>query len=169
MLPGSSPIAASSPSSKAHQKSGPFPPPALPGLSGTMTLSDSRPNRRLTRRRGRDPRPSGSPQLRASPFRRAVPNYPGGSGRVRLSVASPSRAAFPVSQAGRHPRRHFRGLLRLHSRYGPPDCSTARGGLGHEASTRPVAQPGRSSATRANRQLSGWNLPPLVKRAIWAH
>ena len=29
------------------------------------------------------------------------------------------------SQAGRHPRRHFRGLLRLHSRYGPSDCSTA--------------------------------------------
>jgi len=28
----------------------------------------------------------------------------------------------------------FRGLLRLHSRYGPPDRSTAQGGLRHEAS-----------------------------------
>src|ERR1700686_4714076 len=27
----------------------------------------------------------------------------------------------------------FRGLLRLHSRYDPPDCSTAQSGLCHEA------------------------------------
>src|SRR5215207_5652654 len=59
--------------SKAHQKPGPFPPPALPSLTGTMTLSDPRPNRRLSHRRGRYPRPGGSPQLRASPVRRAVP------------------------------------------------------------------------------------------------
>jgi hypothetical protein len=48
----------------------------------------------------------------------------------------PARAAFPVSLAGRHPRIHFRGLLRLHSRYGPSGCSTAQGGLCHEASAR---------------------------------
>src|ERR1035438_2402213 len=30
----------------------------------------------------------------------------------------PAGAAFPVSQAGRRPRLHFRGLLKLHSRYG---------------------------------------------------
>ena len=63
-------------------------------------------------------------------------------------MASPSRAAFPVTLAGRHPRLHFRGLLRLHSRYGPSGCSTAQGGLCHEASTRSVTQPRRSSATR---------------------
>ena len=61
----------------------------------------------------------------------------------------PAHTAFPVSQAGRHPHLHFRGLLRLHARYGPLDCSTAQGGLCHEASTRPVARPGRSSATGA--------------------
>jgi len=61
----------------------------------------------------------------------------------------PAHTAFPVSQAGRHPHLHFRGLLRLHARYGPLDCSTAHGGLCHEASTRPVARPGRSSATRS--------------------
>ena len=61
----------------------------------------------------------------------------------------PAHTAFPVSQAGRHPHLHFRGLLRLHARYGPLDCSTAQGGLRHEASTRPVALPGRSSATRS--------------------
>lgn len=61
----------------------------------------------------------------------------------------PAHTAFPVSQAGRHPHLHFRGLLRLHARYGPLDCSTAQGSLCHEASTRPVARPGRSSATRS--------------------
>ena len=66
------------------------------------------------------------------------PLPPGGSERVHVSVASPFHAAFSDSQAGRHPQHHFRGLLRLHSRYGPPDRSTARGGLCHEASKRPV-------------------------------
>src|SRR5690349_20173740 len=75
--------------------------------------------------------------------------YPGGPRRARPSVASPPRAAFPEIQTGRRPRLHFRGLLRLHSRYDPPDRSTARGGLRHEASTRPVAQASRSSATRS--------------------
>ncbi len=37
-----SPITMPSPSSEAHQKSGSFPPPALPGLSSTTTLSESR-------------------------------------------------------------------------------------------------------------------------------
>jgi hypothetical protein len=35
---------------QTHQKSGTFPPPALPGFSGTMSLSDSRPVRRHQRR-----------------------------------------------------------------------------------------------------------------------
>ena len=37
----------------------------------------------------------------------------------------PAHAAFPKWHEGRHPHCHFRGLLRLHSRYGPPDCSAA--------------------------------------------
>src|SRR5713101_513529 len=47
---GSSPITTTSPSSKAHQKSGPFPQPALPGVNGHTTPSDSRHGRRLSRR-----------------------------------------------------------------------------------------------------------------------
>ena len=43
----------------------------------------------------------------------------------------------------------IQGLLRLHSRYGPLDCSTAQGGLCHEASAQSVARPNRSSATGA--------------------
>ena len=50
VLPGSSPITLTSPSSKAHQKSGPFAPPALPGLDARTTLSDSRLSRRPLRR-----------------------------------------------------------------------------------------------------------------------
>ena len=38
------------PSSKAYQKSGAFPPLALPGFNGTVPLSDSRPIRRHLRR-----------------------------------------------------------------------------------------------------------------------
>ena len=53
----------------------------------------------------------------------------------------------PNLQVGRRPHWFFRGLLRLHSRYGPPDRSTAQGGLCHEASARPVTRPNRSSAT----------------------
>ena len=96
-------------------------------------------------------------------------HYPGGSKQVHLSVASLSHTAFPVIAAGRHPHLRFRDLLRLHSSYGPLDRSTAQGGLCHEASARPVARPSRSSATRSNRQLSGWILLPLVLRAIGAH
>jgi len=59
----------------------------------------------------------------------------------------PARAAFPKWQEGRHPHCHFRGLLRLHSRYGPPDRSAAQGDLCHEAPALPVARPSRSSAT----------------------
>jgi len=81
----------------------------------------------------------------------------------------PIRAAFPVLQAGRHPHLYFRGLLRLYSRYGPQDCSTApRRPLsrGFDPASRP-AKP--LVSYQVNRQLSGWYLPPLVIRAIGAH
>ena len=76
-------------------------------------------------------------------------HYPGGSKRVHMSIASPFHAAFPELWAGRHPHCPFRGLLRLHSRYGPHACSTAQGGLCHGASTGPVARPRRPLATSA--------------------
>jgi hypothetical protein len=39
------------------------------------------------------------------------------------------------------------GLLRLHSRYGPPDRSATQGDLCREAPARTVTQPSRSPAT----------------------
>jgi hypothetical protein len=83
---------------------------------------------------------------RLLPRSRGLPRYGGGS-------ASAVRLSRPAQT----------------SRYGPLDCSTAQGGLCHEAPAQPVTQPNRSSATGANRQLSGWLLPPLVTRAFGAH
>ena len=121
------------------------------------------------RRRGRDPRPR-----RVSPDYPDHPSYmpcplPRWTERVHAVDCFPAHSAFPVIQAGRHPQLHFRGLLRLHSRYGPLDCSTAQGGLCHEASARPVTQTKPLVSYQINRQLSGWNLPPLVIRAVGAH
>jgi len=155
---GAWPITPSSPSSKAHQKSGAFPPPELPGFSSTVPLSDSRPVRRQS-------------DVEAATFdRMGLPRYPPHLSDVpcplprRIETGAcvdcfPAHAAFPVLQAGRHPHLYFRGLLRLHSRYGPSDCSTAQGGLCHEASIQPVARPNRSSATRAiDNSLGGTSL-----------
>src|SRR5215469_13269394 len=47
------------------------------------------------------------------------------------------------------PHCHFRGLLGLHSRYGPPDRSAAQGDLCHEAPAFQVTRTSRSSATRS--------------------
>jgi len=91
--------------------------------------------------------PNGSPPITRTTMRTCRAHYPGGSKRVHVSIASPSHAAFPDLWAGRHPHCPFRGLLRLHSRYGPHARSTAQGGLCHGASTRPVTRPRRPSAT----------------------
>ena len=136
-------------SSEAHQKSGSFPPPALPGLNSTMTPSDSRRHHRLSATsRPLPSRPTGLHRLPAPPSQRAVPSTPADQMGACVDCF-PIRAAFPIIQAGRHPQLHFRGLLKLHSHYGPLDCSTAQGGLCHEASTEPVTRQGRSSATGA--------------------
>ena len=90
---------------------------------------------------------TGLPRLPEPPFQRAVPTTP--ADRAGACVdCFPAHAAFPKWQEGRHPHCHFRGLLRLYSRYGPPDRSAAQGDLCHEAPALPVAQPSRSSATR---------------------
>src|ERR1700730_366676 len=80
-----------------------------------------------------------------------------------------SRNAFPKWQEGRHPHCHFRGLLRLHSRYGPPDRSAAhRRPL--SPGSNPCGYPHQPLLRyRINRQLSGWIPPPLMIRAFGAH
>jgi len=110
---------------------------------------------------------TGLPRLPASPFRRAVPTTPADRAGAYVDYF-PAHAAFPNWQEGRHPHCHFRGLLRLHSRYGPPNCSAAlrrplsRGSDPSGCPAEPLV------SYRTNRQLSGWNLPPLVMRAFGA-
>ena len=70
----------------------------------------------------------GPPPLARSSVSTCRAHYPGGPVQVRLSAASPDRAAFPELRAGRRPQLPFRGLLRLHSHYGPSSRSPARGG-----------------------------------------
>src|SRR5258705_6531834 len=156
---GSSPITTTSPSSKAHQKSGPFAPPALPSLTAPTTLSDSRHGRRLKATLRPLPSPvTGLPRLPEPPFRRAVPTTPADRAGARVDCF-PAHAAFPKWPEGRHPHSNFRGLLRLYSRYGPPDRSAAQGGLCHEAPALPVTRPNRPSATRSiDNSLGGFLL-----------
>ena len=111
---------------------------------------------------------TGLPRLPEPPFRRAVPTTPADRAGARVDCF-PAHAAFPKWQEGRHPHCHFRGLLRLHSRYGPPDRSAAQGDLCHEAPS-PASYPAKPLVSfRTYRQLSGWNPPPLVIRAFGAH
>ena len=85
--------------------------------------------------------------------------------RVLPSPLWPSRNERPV---GIHIF-SFEACSSYHSRYGLQSCSPTLRGLCHEAPTRPVTPPSRSSATKAYRQLLGWVLPPLVICAIEAH
>jgi hypothetical protein len=89
----------------------------------------------------------GSPPITRTTFPTCRAHYPGGSSGCSCRLLPAPVGAFPVWQVGRHPHCHFRGLLRLHSRYGPPDRSATQGDLCHEAPAQPVAQPSRSSAS----------------------
>ena len=111
---------------------------------------------------------TGLPRLPEPPFRRAMPTTPADRAGARVDCF-PAHAAFPKWQEGRHPHCHFRGLLRLHSRYGPPNCSAAhRRPLSRGSNPRGYPHEPLVSY-RINRQLSGWILPPLVIRAFGAH
>ena len=110
----------------------------------------------------------GPPPLTQITFPACCAHYPGGSEQVRVGFF-PARAAFPVLQAGRHPHRYFRGLLKLHTCYGLPGCSPTKRGLYREAPPSPVSPLGRSQAIKSYQQLLEWVLPPLVIYALGAH
>jgi hypothetical protein len=111
---------------------------------------------------------TGLPRLLGSPFRRAVPTTPADRAGAHVDCF-PAHTAFPKWQEGRHPHCHFRGLPRLHSRYGPAgSLSCPRQPLSRGSS--PCGCPHEPLVSyRINRQLSVWNLPPLVIRALGAH
>ena len=72
------------------------------------------------------------PPITQTTFPACRAHYPGGPGQVLVGFF-PARATFPVLQAGRHPHRYFRGLLKLHTRYGLQGCSPTIRGLYREA------------------------------------
>jgi hypothetical protein len=148
------------------QKSGPFAPPALPGLDAHTALSDSRRSHRLMR--CRYPRQRRVSLVARTTMRTCRAHYPGGSERVHVSIASPFHAAFPKLWAGRHPHCPFRGLLRLHSRYGPHACSTAQGGLCH--GLRRDQLPGHAARQLPAQSTTRWVEPSSTGvRAFEAH
>ncbi len=117
------------------------------------------------------PCPPPDAMLRPLPSpRRVSPDYPNHPSdvpcplprriaRVQRVDCFPTRAAFPKWPEGRHPHCHFRGLLGLHSRYGPPDRSAAQGGLCRGAPTQPVTRPSRPPASRPIDNYLGETLP----------
>src|SRR5262252_3442132 len=91
----------SSPSSKAYQKSGPFPPPELPGFISRTSLSDSGSRRHPMVTFGvATPARSGLPRCVVLPYQRAVPTTPAIRTGAHVRFPSPFDAAFPVTQAG---------------------------------------------------------------------
>ena len=114
-----------------------YDPVRLPSDPSTYSMLKARPSIEM-----------GLPRLPALPFQRAMPITPVNQTGACIDCF-PAYAAFPAIRPGRHPHCNFRGVLRLHSRYGPLDCSAAKSDLCHEASIRPIARPNRSSATRS--------------------
>ena len=81
----------------------------------------------------------------------------------------PFRAAFSAFAPDRHPQGSFRGLLKLYTRYGPPDCSPTICGLCRGVPISPVTRTHRSPDVAAKHQLFEWVLPSLVISPCGAH
>jgi len=103
---------------------------------------------------------AGYPPMTQTTFLTCRAHYPGGSYRC-VSVSFPVRAAFPNYLVGRHPRRHFRGLLKLHSRYGLQDCSPAYGGLLSRGFS-PASYPTKPLGSYHVLPTSTWVNPPFT-------
>ena len=162
---GSSPITPSSPSSKAHQKSGSFPPPELPGLNGHTALSDSAWSTAVSGVEAATYRP-----------RRVSPDYPHHysdvpcplprrTRQVHVSIASLSTRPSPVGPSAFTLSRPAQTLLTLRpaGSLNRPRRPLSRGFDLASCLSKPLV------SYRINRQLSGWNLPPQVMRAFGAH
>src|SRR6476659_4876344 len=133
-----------------------------------MALSDSRPTRRLCDVGVASPGRDGSPPITRITLRTCRAHYPGRSRRVLVSIASPLTRPSPYLR--RVGIRIFTfeacsGFTRVTARWiaQPPKRPLSRG-------FNPVDRPTKLLVSyQINRQLSGWNLPPLVLRAFGAH
>ena len=73
--------------------------------------------------------------------RRAILNTPVDQNRCFCRLLPCSAAAFPVYRAGRLPQLYFRGLLKVHSRYGPSVCSPPKADFCPWSFSREVSLP----------------------------
>src|SRR6266568_5200791 len=108
----------------------------------------------------------GLPRLPEPPFRRAVPTTPADRAGARVDYF-PAHAAFPKWQEGRHPLSLSRPAqaslaLRPAGSLSRPRRPLSRGSSPSGCPAEPLV------SYRINRQLSGWNPPPLVIRAFGA-
>src|SRR3954462_785723 len=111
---------------------------------------------------------TGLPRLRASPFQRAVPNTPADrDGCLRRLL--PRSHGLPRFPGGRESATSLSRpaqtslALRPAGLLSRPRRPLSRG-------SGPVSYPTKPLVSyRSNRQLSGWNPPPLVLRAVGAH
>ena len=149
-------------SSSCTPNQGAFPPRRLccpSGPSGTMRPSDTPRGLRLAAKsRLATPRPDGLPVLRHALCRRATPTTPVSDRAVIGRLLSRNPWAFPVIQAGRRSRLHFRGLLRLHSRCGPSTRRPTHGG----PMSRELQQVGHPPC----RLGSYWGLPTIPQAGL---
>jgi hypothetical protein len=111
---------------------------------------------------------TGLPRLPVSPSPRAAPNTPADQMVARVDCFAIC-TAFPVLRAGRHPHlflsRPAQASLTLR-----PTGSLNRPRRPLSRGFDPASRPAKPLVSyQVNRQLPGWNLPPLVKRALGAH
>ena len=111
---------------------------------------------------GCDPPPTWISHVASKTLCACGPHYPGWRGRVLRSVAPPPPSGLPLLAGGSAPARNYRGLLRVHSRYGLRTCTSVAPRVSPEApagrsltSTAPVA-------TGVYRQLPGRDSHPLA-------
>ena len=91
---------------------------------------------------------------------------PAAAGAVRVPYLA---AAFPEYWAGRLPRLYFRGLLKVHPRYGLSGCCNLKAYICPQAFTKEVSLPQCLGATGMYRQFPGRDFHPLVIWALVAH
>ncbi len=114
------------------------------------------------------PARSGLPRLPVLPCQRAVPTTPADQNGCACRFLPRSARPSPLPSRVGIRIATFEACSGF-TRYGPLARSVAQGDLCHKAPTCSVTQASRLSATRSNRLLSRWNLPPLATRADGAH
>src|SRR6516164_1525530 len=160
----------SSSSSEARQKSGPFPPPELPGFNGRMDLSDSRSRRRPSGGVwGGNPRVIGSPPITRVALSTCRAHYPGGSQRVHMPASFPVAYSLPRYAGGSASASLLSRPAQASPRYGPLTRSAAQRRPLSQGFSPPITRTSCLSATRPTRLLSRWSLPPPATHPFGAH